>query len=95
MSYPVNINDFKMTCSACPSQWEGKTLTGDHVYIRYRWGQLTVGIGDSLRDAIENTTLSKGIDETGWLGMMPTEEMMQHTHGVLDWHAKANEADLP
>lgn len=29
------------TCSACPSQWDGWTATGDYVYMRYRWGQGT------------------------------------------------------
>lgn len=35
----------RQTCSACPSQWEGTTEDGRSVYVRYRWGNLTVGLG--------------------------------------------------
>ena len=34
------------TCTACPSQWEGKTVDNRPVYIRYRWDNLTVRIGE-------------------------------------------------
>lgn len=30
------------TCFACPSQWEGEFSNGDKLYIRYRWGYLSV-----------------------------------------------------
>lgn len=33
------ITEIEQTCSACPSQWEGKTSSGEYVYIRYRWGE--------------------------------------------------------
>lgn len=36
----------KQTCSACPSQWEGETADRRPVYIRYRFGYLSVQIGD-------------------------------------------------
>jgi hypothetical protein len=44
----ILIESLIMTCSACPSQWEGKTDDDRNVYIRYRWGRLTVqfGIGE-------------------------------------------------
>jgi len=44
----------RMTCPACPSQWEGATDDGDYVYIRYRNGHLSVGIGNSEEDAVDN-----------------------------------------
>lgn len=33
------------TCGASPSQWEGITDNSEQVYIRYRWGILTVNLG--------------------------------------------------
>lgn len=38
----TTITKLEQTCAACPSQWEGKTSDGDYVYIRYRWGYLSV-----------------------------------------------------
>lgn len=40
----------KKTCFASPSQWEAKTVDGDFVYIRYRWGTLRVDLADSKDD---------------------------------------------
>jgi len=36
------IIEITMTCSACPSQWEGKFADGDELYIRYRYAGLRV-----------------------------------------------------
>lgn len=38
----ITITKLEKTCAACPSQWEGETLEGDYIYIRYRWGYLSV-----------------------------------------------------
>ena len=31
-----------MTCSCCPSQWEGETENNEIIYARYRFGNLTI-----------------------------------------------------
>jgi hypothetical protein len=41
------------TCCACPSQWEGETDDGREIYIRYRHGSLSWGIGDTLDAAVD------------------------------------------
>ena len=41
------VKEITQTCFACPSQWEGKTIGGDEVYIRYRHGDLRVDINDN------------------------------------------------
>lgn len=41
------------TCRSCPSQWEGMTEDGRAVYVRYRWGYLSVGVGRTLREAVD------------------------------------------
>lgn len=50
----IRITELTRTCEACPSQWEGRTADGDYVYIRYRWGTLSVGIGNSIDSAIDD-----------------------------------------
>ena len=48
------ITELTNTCTACPSQWEGKTADGQHVYIRFRGGHGRIGIGTTLDDAIRS-----------------------------------------
>jgi len=40
------IKEIEKTCSACPSQWEGTLDNGKMIYIRYRWGYLSVRISN-------------------------------------------------
>ena len=39
---PIVVTSIRCTCGACPSQWEGHTEDHRQVYIRYRWGYLSV-----------------------------------------------------
>ena len=41
----MKIKDPVMTCSACPAQWQGRTEGDRPVYVRYRWGYLSVRVG--------------------------------------------------
>ena len=40
----VEIVDITQTCEACPSQWEGTTVDGKEIYVRYRWGTLRIDL---------------------------------------------------
>jgi hypothetical protein len=33
------------TCTACPSQWDAWTVTGQYLYLRYRWS-----VGEVIED---------------------------------------------
>ena len=39
------------TSYACPSQWEGVTSDSLCIYIRFRWGRLTVATGKDIKEA--------------------------------------------
>ena len=41
----MRLVEVRQTCSASPAQWEGRTDDGRPVYIRYRWGYLSVQCG--------------------------------------------------
>lgn len=60
----------EQTCTACPSQWEGKMEDGRYVYIRYRWGALswTVGEETQYRDTMDAND-----------GFMSTDDMLRLT----------------
>ncbi len=42
----MEIRDLVQTCGACPSQWEARTIENRPVYVRYRWGYLSVRVGE-------------------------------------------------
>ena len=71
------------TCPAHPSQWEGQLVDRRHVYIRYRWGELSVGFGASVDDAVGN---SKHVTSAGKQlgGVMSTQDMLQYTGLTFD-----------
>ena len=52
----MKVENLEQTCEACPSQWEFTTDNGRPVYVRYRWGFLTVYINES-GNAIDGTVL--------------------------------------
>jgi hypothetical protein len=54
MSDPIVVTTLARTGDRSPSQWEGETQDGRRVYVRYRWGHLTIGIGESMSDAVEH-----------------------------------------
>jgi hypothetical protein len=39
------VIELGQTCQACPSQWKGMTDDDRRVYVRYRWGCLSVRLG--------------------------------------------------
>lgn len=41
----VKVAEIVKTCEACPAQWEGLTNDNCQIYVRYRWGCLSIRIG--------------------------------------------------
>lgn len=77
----------RQTCSGSPSQWEGWTDKLEPVYIRYRWGHLTVTIGEVGQEIKEmygeNNFLSEDIDSK-FDGVLSFEELKKQLEGKLD-----------
>lgn len=77
----ITLAELTETCGGCPSQWEGRTTSNEPVYIRYRWGNLTLCIGfpggdidNAIRaDPKRRLSVGDGLD-----GCMETDEMMHH-----------------
>lgn len=72
------IVNLKMTCWACPSQWEGQLLDGSYIYIRYRYGILSYGIGSTPDEAVSSRTWSITVGDS-LDGSMNLEEMLNLT----------------
>ena len=72
----------KQTCWVCPSQWDAWTVSGEYLYLRYRWGTGTVD-DDNHNELIRF--------ETGepWDGAMDLDEFLTRSGLRL-----ADEADV-
>jgi len=81
------IKKIKQTCSACPSQWEAETVDGYQIYIRYRWGYLSVRISNEPSNDISAGVLGNeifGKQIGGRLdGVMSYEELKEKTAEVV------------
>ncbi len=42
----MKLDNLIQTCSACPSQWNFVTDGDRNVYVRYRWGYLSVCLSE-------------------------------------------------
>lgn len=76
---PVVIRELTLTCGACPTQYEGTTVDGRGVYIRYRHGVLDVHIGTDVDDAIGNDPVLrwKHPDDSMGLDGVMTEDQLR------------------
>lgn len=72
----MRIKNVSQTCWACPSQWEGSFTDGSALYIRYRWGYLSV---EKDGEEIYGEQVGDGFD-----GYMELPEVLELTGMVLD-----------
>lgn len=72
------VAELAQTCLASPSQWEGRTEDDRPFYVRYRWGTLTVQLGEpGTADAVEGELLFKadvGDKLGGWMDWSEVEK---------------------
>ena len=84
----VKVSSIRKTCYACPAQWEGLTDDGRHVYVRYRWGWLTVQVASAPGKGIDylrgpflvEQRLGDDLD-----GTLSYDDLRFVTKDVLEW----------
>ena len=85
----VKVKKLTNTCGACPSQWEGITEDNRQIYIRYRWGNLTIQlgkIGDMDEFAAVGGEYILDIDYGGGMdGTMDEETLKEITDGIIQF----------
>jgi hypothetical protein len=76
----------KQTTSTCPTQWEGALDDGRALFAHCRRGELSVGLGESVDDAIDNTATGKALCfEYVEDGPMSFAELRAHLYGLLEF----------
>lgn len=82
MSKPIKIKSLTQTCEACPSQWQGKTHDGQDLYIRFRWGYLSVRVHPT--NAVQGPEVfGLEIGDNDLNGLLTTSELRRATDGIL------------
>ena len=71
------IKKIRMTCHACPSQWDGELVDGGYLYVRFRWG--------TLRVDIDGNTVFEWESGDSFDGYMSLETVQSLTSHLLDF----------
>ena len=85
---PLIVATLINTCSACPAQWDGMLKDGRPIYVRYRWGYLSIRVGikgggmDSAVCGKEILGVQHGDDLDGRIN---EQELATLAEGVLDF----------
>jgi len=81
------IKKIQKTCDCCPSQWEITLKDGKMVYVRYRWGHLTIRISkdktNKIEDAINGIIIYHKQLGNGFDGYMKTRVMKRYLKAAL------------
>jgi hypothetical protein len=84
----IDVTELAQTCGACPSQWEGRTRDGGHIYVRYRHGQLRIGVGATESDAVKKAMSDAPDvfqDDRDGNGYLEYWQLKDRTAGLVDW----------
>jgi hypothetical protein len=90
----VKVSEIRKTCLACPAQWEGETESGN-IYIRFRWGHLSVRLGPTIGEAIGGRPIFEWDDVDGQNGFMEYAELKRITGGVLELPCAETNEETP
>jgi hypothetical protein len=77
MLHPVAVKIITETCSACPYQLEGFTEDDQEIYVRYRWGTLTIYVGGEA--------IFEWKSDNPWGGEMTYDELKALTRDRIIW----------
>ena len=82
----MKVVELSKTCAACPAQWSGRTEDGKWVYVRYRWGFLSVRVaeGDNVYAAVNGDEVFGKECGGEYDGFMSLAELIEHTPDI-EW----------
>jgi hypothetical protein len=87
----IHIARIRKTCDACPAQWEGVAADGAKVYVRYRWGGLSVGVGVEPLGKDYGNVFSEQIGDS-LDGDLSFDDLKAATAGWIEWPAAEERA---
>lgn len=84
---PLHCKTLVKTCERWPAQWEGELTDGRQVYVRYRHGWLSIGLGETMdlaEDASDHEPLV-AVRLSKDLGELTLEELRVATANIVEW----------
>lgn len=85
----IAVQEIIKTCDSCPAQWEGKTTDGKMIYVRYRWGLLTIEVSlkpsDDIFDALDGAEVFNQQIGAGLDGHLTYQELKSSTIGTVEF----------
>jgi hypothetical protein len=92
MSEKLKVVSLKLTCNACPSQWEGNLDDGRMIYVRYRWGGLNIRLSylpsTDIMDVLEGKSIFSETIGEGLDGFLEYDKLVEVTKEVIEWPPK-------
>ncbi|GAB6902502.1 hypothetical protein [Kineosporia succinea] len=70
---PLSITERRTTCATAPVQIEGTLSNGQFFYFRARHTGISLGIGATPDEAVENTVIAVGLAQQGAIPVGPHE----------------------
>jgi len=84
----IGIKYIRKTCECYPSQWEVKLMDGRMLYIRYRWGVLSIRVSlketDDIMDAVDGKEAIREKLGAGFDGYLSDNAMRQYLKTALE-----------
>lgn len=85
----LTVLRIQRTTECSPAQWQGTIEDGRCLYVRFRYGMLTAGVGDNFENAAGHAMSGHPLIRIDTAEMtadeMDNDEMMLRTGSVLDW----------
>jgi hypothetical protein len=75
------VKEYKCTCSACPTQYEGTLDDGTPFYFRFRWGHATLRLNpwSDNEELIYSEQISDGLD-----GFMEEDKVLELINNAIN-----------
>lgn len=91
----VKVEKVVKTCDGCPAQWEGITDDNRQIYVRYRWGCLSICLGKvgdmSEFGGVRGEEIFFTDRNDEYHGVMDYAELKELSAGVVDFPESESE----
>lgn len=86
MNFPLELISLEKVTEACPAQWEGHTDDRHFVYIRYRFGRL------SMR--VDGKNVYSNVRGSAFDGSISQEEMLEELSQFVSYKPTLSDAKM-
>jgi hypothetical protein len=90
---PVRVRKLVQISNLHPAQWQGRTESGDYIFVRYRYGRLWIGIAPDYHRTPPTTVFETGYGDLGD-GYLSFRLLRARTRGVVEWPKRTSRPGL-